>query len=95
MSLAARTIKTGALGVVMASVGFIALPAHADRGEKHFPLVIQNIHRSFLYVALAFLIILASDVYKAMWFVALSGQEKFGIGIGTIVLALNVILLGC
>ena len=69
-------------------------PRKSYRGEKYFPLVIQNIHRYFLYAALAFLIILASDVYKAMWFVDLSGQEKFGIGLGTIVLAINVILLG-
>jgi hypothetical protein len=58
-------------------------------------LVIQNIHRYFLYAALIFLVILASDVYKALWFADPStGRESFGIGVGTLVLAVNVILLG-
>ena len=64
-------------------------------GEKKFPLIIQNIHRYFLYLALIFLVILASDVYKACWFRdAATGQQRFGIGLGTIVLAVNVVLLG-
>ncbi len=70
-------------------------PRASYRGEKFFPLVIQNIHRYFLYVALAFLVILSSDVYRAMWFLDVNtGREKFGIGLGTIILAVNVILLG-
>ncbi len=70
-------------------------PRKTYRGERFSPLVIQNIHRYFLYVALAFLIILASDVYKAMWFFdANTGRDRFGIGLGTIILAINVILLG-
>jgi len=70
-------------------------PRASYRGERFFPLVIQNIHRYFLYVALGFLVILSSDVYKAMWFLDVNtGREKFGIGLGTIILAVNVILLG-
>jgi hypothetical protein len=70
-------------------------PRKGYRGEKTLPLVVQNIHRYFLYAALVFLVILASDAYKAMWFLDPStGREKFGIGLGTIVLAANVILLG-
>ncbi len=65
------------------------------RGERSFPLVLQNIHRYFLYLALIFLIILASDVWKALWFTdPASGKDSFGIGVGTLVLALNVIFLG-
>jgi hypothetical protein len=64
-------------------------------GERAFPLVIQNIHRYFLYIALVFLVILSYDVYKAMWFAdPATGRERFGIGVGTLVLAANVILLG-
>ena len=37
-------------------------------GERSFPLVIQNIHRYFLYLALAFIVILAHDAWKALWF---------------------------
>jgi hypothetical protein len=58
-------------------------------GERYFPLIIQNIHRYFLYLALLFLVFLAHDVWKALWF-----DGKFGIGVGTLVLLVNVILLG-
>jgi hypothetical protein len=54
----------------------------------------QNIHRYFLYLALLFILILAHDVWKAMWFADVSGAKHFGIGVGTVVLAVNVILLG-
>jgi len=70
-------------------------PRKSYRGERFLPLVLQNSHRYFLYAALIFLVILASDVYKAVWFVDPStGRESFGIGVGTLVLAVNVILLG-
>jgi hypothetical protein len=65
------------------------------RGERSFPLIIQNIHRYFLYLALVFLIFLAHDVWKALWFVnPATGVETFGIGVGTLVLLVNVVLLG-
>jgi hypothetical protein len=64
-------------------------------GERRFPLVIQNVHRYFLYVALVFLVILSYDVYQALWFTDLvTGRVSFGIGVGTLVLAVNVVLLG-
>jgi hypothetical protein len=64
-------------------------------GENSLPLIVQNIHRYFLYLGLIFIIILASDVWKALWFVnPATGQEEFGLGMGTIVLAINVVLLG-
>jgi hypothetical protein len=58
-------------------------------GERSFPLIIQNVHRYFMYLALIFLVLLAHDVWKALWF-----EDGFGIGIGTLVLLANVILLG-
>ena len=65
-------------------------------GERSFPLIMQNIHRYFLYVALVFLVILATDVWKAHWFTdPATGAKSFGIGVGTLVLAANVVLLGC
>lgn len=71
-------------------------PRKTYRGESSFPLIIQNIHRYFMYLALIFIIILAWDVWKAMWFVdPATGQESFGIGLGTLVLAVNVVLLSC
>jgi hypothetical protein len=63
-------------------------------GERYFPLILQNVHRYFLYIALGFLVILASDVWHALWFTDAAGVTRFGIGVGTLVLALNVFLLG-
>jgi hypothetical protein len=55
----------------------------------------QNIHRYFMYVAIFFIAFLIWDVWKAMWFTnPATGSTQFGIGVGTIVLAINVVLLG-
>lgn len=71
-------------------------PRKKYRGEDSFPLIIQNIHRYFLYLALMLIIFLSYDVWNAIWFVdPATGQKSFGIGIGTIVLAANVTLLSC
>jgi len=64
-------------------------PRHNYRGERKFPLIFQNIHRYFLYLALLFIVILGYDAVMATQF-----SDGFGIGVGTIVLSLNVILLG-
>ncbi len=64
-------------------------PRKSYLGESSLPLIIQNVHRYFLYLALIFIVLLAHDAWKAMWF-----DGHFGIGIGTLVLTLNVILLG-
>lgn len=69
-------------------------PRKGYRGERYLPLVLQNIHRYFLYVALLFLIVLAWDVYKATQFTNEAGATEFGIGLGTLILAANVVLLG-
>src|SRR5215207_4360511 len=69
-------------------------PRKSYLGEQSFPLILQNVHRYFLYLALAFLFVLAWDVWKAMWFTdPATGRESFGIGVGTLVLATNVVLL--
>jgi hypothetical protein len=70
-------------------------PRKSYWGERYFPLIIQNVHRYFMYAALVFIIILGSDAVKAMFFVdPVTGVRHFGIGVGTIVLTINVILLG-
>jgi len=70
-------------------------PRKGYRGEKSFPLIIQNVHRYFLYAALIFLVFLSYDAWKAMWFInPATGASEFGIGIGTLLLTANVILLG-
>ena len=71
-------------------------PRQKYRGEQSFPLIVQNIHRYFVYAALVFLLFLSYDVWVAMWFTNPStGAKEFGIGVGTVVLAVNVVLLTC
>ena len=64
-------------------------------GEKYFPLILQNVHRYFAYVAVLFIIFLSHDAWKGMWFTAADGSKHFGVGVGTIVLTLNVVFLAC
>jgi len=70
-------------------------PRKSYWGENSFPLILQNVHRYFLYIACIFLLLLAYDVWLAMRWPDGAGGTKFGIGVGTIVLAVNVILLSC
>jgi hypothetical protein len=64
-------------------------------GERYMPLILQNVHRYFLYVALVFLGFLSYDVYLATRFTNdATGATEFGLGLGTLILAANVILLG-
>jgi hypothetical protein len=69
-------------------------PRRSYWGERTFPLIMQNVHRYFLYLALLFLLFLAWDVIQACRFKDEAGNFHFGIGVGTLVLALNVVLLG-
>ncbi len=45
-------------------------------------------HRYFLYLAIIFIFLLAYDVYEATKF-----EDGFGVGLGTVILAVNVCLL--
>lgn len=70
-------------------------PRSSYWGERSFPLILQNWHRYFLYLALLFLIFLSHDAWKAMWFEdPATGTVSFGLGVGTIVLTANVVFLG-
>ena len=68
-------------------------PRKSYLGERSFPLILQNVHRYFLYLALIFIVILLADVFNAFWFDDGTGGRRFGIGIGTLVLTVNVALL--
>lgn len=59
------------------------------RGETRFPLLLQNAHRYFFYLALPFPIILFWDGLKAFNF-----DGEFGMGVGTLILLSNAVLLG-
>jgi hypothetical protein len=58
------------------------------RGETKFPFILQNVHRYFLYFAVLFLFFLWKDAIQAFFF-----DGKFGMGVGTLVLLVNIILL--
>ncbi|MBA3338230.1 MAG: succinate dehydrogenase [Geodermatophilaceae bacterium] len=68
-------------------------PRNSYLGERSLPLVLQNVHRYFLYFAIVFIGILAYDAWHAYQFADASGGTKFGIGIGSLVLTVNVCLL--
>jgi hypothetical protein len=58
------------------------------RGEAKFPFIIQNIHRYFMYIAVIFIVLLAYDAALAfIW------DGKFGVGLGSIIMTVNVFLL--
>jgi hypothetical protein len=62
-------------------------------GERAFPFILQNLHRFFLYLALIFIIILGWDSIKAFMFTDATGITHFGMGVGTLVLLVNWLLL--
>lgn len=76
-------------------------PRKSYWGERTFPLILQNLHRYFLYVAILFIGLLAYDAFNAMWFTdkgvpyTHEAPKHFGMGVGTLVLIINPILLGC
>lgn len=57
------------------------------RGERAI-LIFQNLHRFFFYISFLYIFILAADAIIAFGF-----EDGFGIGVGSLVLTLNVILL--
>ncbi len=61
---------------------------HSYCGEQKFPLVIQNIHRYMLYLAILVIGVLWWDT-----FLAFSKGGKLFIGLGSIVFLINVVLL--
>ena len=68
-------------------------PRRSYLGERTFPLVMQNIHRYGLLLAFVFLVFLWYDAWQAFWFESVTGGKSFGIGVGSLVMLANVILL--
>ncbi|HEU0089197.1 MAG TPA: hypothetical protein VFQ77_16380 [Pseudonocardiaceae bacterium] len=64
-------------------------PAKRYTGETRFPLVLQNLHRYFLYLASALLLINTYDAVLAFF----PADGGFGLGVGSLILLVNVIML--
>ena len=67
----------------------VSEPRKTYLGERSFPLILQNFHRYFLrlsYIVWGFLVY---DAVRSFFF-----PDGFGIGIGSLVLVVNVVLLG-
>ena len=58
------------------------------RGESAFPFILQNLHRYFLYIGFIFLAFLWRDAVRAFVF-----DGHFGVGVGTVIMLLDVTLL--
>lgn len=58
------------------------------QGEKRFPFILQNLHRYALYVAFVFLAFLWYDAIRAFFF-----EDGAHVGVGTLVLLVNILLL--
>jgi hypothetical protein len=65
------------------------------RGESAFPFILQNVHRYFLYLATIVLGFLWYDAIRAFLFRTSDGSLEFGVGLGSLVMLANVILLSC
>jgi hypothetical protein len=63
-------------------------PKRRYTGETKFPFLLQNLHRYAFYLAIIFLFFLWRDAFHAFFF-----DGKFGMGVGTLVLSVNVCLL--
>ena len=74
-------------------------PRKSYWGENHWPLLFQNLHRYFLYAAIIVLLFLLWDVLVSLrWPTAWDEKGtptayQFGMGLGTLIMLVNVILL--
>jgi hypothetical protein len=59
-------------------------------GETRFPLVLQNIHRYFFYVAVVFAGILTWDAIESF-----RTGSGWGMGVGSLVFVVNAVLIWC
>jgi len=82
------------------AVGEPGIRGKKYRGERKLPLILQNVHRYFLYLAIVFVGILSYDAWRGFWFTTSAsgeplpeGTKQFGVAVGSLVLLLNPILL--
>ncbi len=63
------------------------------RGERAFPLIVQNFHRYAFFAAVIFIILLWKDTIESFFFTGADGSNHFGMGLGTLVFLINICLL--
>ncbi|MCK9523512.1 MAG: succinate dehydrogenase [Proteobacteria bacterium] len=79
---------------ISCAVGEPSLRGKNYRGEQKLPLILQNIHRYFLYVALFYVFLFLWEGIVAMThYRDTNGTVGFGVSVGTLVLNLNTLLL--
>jgi hypothetical protein len=71
----------------------VAEPHRRYSGETRFPLIVQNFHRYFLYLASLLLLVNTYDAVHAFFPDGWSLTNGFGFGIGSLILLTNVALL--
>ena len=57
-------------------------PRKTYLGERYLPLIIQNVHRYFLYLALVFIFILGRDAWDCAVVHGCERGEHFGVAVG-------------
>jgi hypothetical protein len=66
----------------------IGEPRHRYSGETRFPWVLNNLHRFAMYLAVAYIGVLTYDVVQAF-----SYQGRPYLGVGTLIMLVNIVLL--
>ncbi|MGH3794447.1 MAG: hypothetical protein ACRDSP_06115 [Pseudonocardiaceae bacterium] len=67
----------------------VAEPRKKYTGETRFPLILQNLHRYFFYLASVLLLINTYDAVLAFF----PAHGGFGVGVGSLILLVNVTML--
>ena len=67
----------------------VAEPHGKYTGETRFPLIVQNLHRYFFYAAVVISVVNTYDLIRAFR----GGDGGFGIGLGTLIMLVNVVML--
>ena len=89
-----RSYLADPLGCAIAEPKFLAkLRFRKYTGERSFPFILQNFHRYAFYAAVVFIVLLWIDTVKAFLFTTPGTGSHFGMGIGSLVFLVNIILL--
>jgi hypothetical protein len=63
------------------------------KGETKFPFILMNFHRFFMYLVTIVLGFLWFDAVRAFLFKGSDGSLHFGVGLGSLIMLVNVLLL--